>query len=250
MATERPFAPIEAVVFDWYATLGAPIEDGWWSGLRTLIFDAGGTVDEGAIAQWQELPIDHLSWSVSEAEYSAWILQRFRTLLVSCAIPDERLDDVVARSEAIRIAERIEIIEGARATIDALRQSGLAVAVCSNWHWDLDLHLEHNGVRDLFDLVICSAIVGYRKPHPAIFDLVTAGLGVDPERILFVGDDLDADIAGAAAAGMQPVHAGWAIPCRTGHPESVACCTSYDDLLALPMLAEVVGRRDSAPRPA
>jgi HAD superfamily hydrolase (TIGR01509 family) len=234
------------VVFDWYATLGAPIEDGWWSGLRTLIADAGGCVDEVAITEWQEIPTDHRSWSGSEEEYSSWMLERFRTLLGSCAVPDERLDEVVARSEAIRVAEQIEIIEGARATIDTLRTAGLTVAVCSNWEWDLDRHLEHNGVRDLFDLVVCSAIVGYRKPHPEIFDRVLAGLGVAPERILFVGDDLDADIGGATAAGMHVVHAGWAIPCGTDHPDTVACCATYDELLSHPKLAEVVTRSGSA----
>jgi putative hydrolase of the HAD superfamily len=238
--------PVEAVVFDWYATLGEPIEDGWWSGLRTLITGAGGVVDEDAIVDWQQMPIDHVASSTSEAVYSEWVIERFRTLLRSCAVPESELDDVVGRSEAIRLGERIRIIEGARSTVEVLRGAGLVVAVCSNWHWDLDLHLDHNDIGDLFDLVICSAVVGYRKPHPAIFDLVRNGLGIDPARTLFVGDDLEADVAGAIAAGMRPIHAGWAIPCPGGHPGEVACCSSYEELLALPDLVEVLARAGSA----
>lgn len=45
------------------------------------------------------------------------------------------------------------------------------------------------------------AVVG--KPHPALYELATAHLGTRPERTLAVGDRLDTDIAGAAAAGID-----------------------------------------------
>lgn len=44
-------------------------------------------------------------------------------------------------------------------------------------------------------------IVG--KPHPAAYDLILAMTGLDPSRILAVGDRLDTDIDGAIAAGMR-----------------------------------------------
>ena len=51
-----------------------------------------------------------------------------------------------------------------------LRDQGLVVGLCSNWDWDLDRHLDHNGITGLLDFVVCSASAGYRKPHPAIFE--------------------------------------------------------------------------------
>lgn len=232
-------AGVEAVVFDWYATLGRPLVDGWWTKLRELIVASGGTIDEEAILQWQNLPIDHLGASGSKTSYDAWITERLRALLRASSVPERRIAQAVAEGESMRADERVALVDGAVATVEALRAAGLVVALCSNWDWDLDRHLAHNGIRDHFDLVVCSAIVGYRKPHRAIFDVVLDGLGIDAGSILFVGDDLEADIEGATAAGMRPVHAAWATPCGSSHSDSVACCASFDELLALPELAGV-----------
>ena len=40
------------------------------------------------------------------------------------------------------------------------------------------------------------------KPYPAIFQKMSAALGVAPEQTLMIGDNLQTDIAGAVAAGM------------------------------------------------
>ena len=43
----------------------------------------------------------------------------------------------------------------------------------------------------------------YGKPHPDVYDLALAALGVTPARVLAVGDGLATDIAGANAAGLD-----------------------------------------------
>ena len=43
----------------------------------------------------------------------------------------------------------------------------------------------------------------YGKPHPEVYALALAALGVAPARVLAVGDGLATDIAGAAAAGLD-----------------------------------------------
>jgi HAD superfamily hydrolase (TIGR01458 family) len=48
-----------------------------------------------------------------------------------------------------------------------------------------------------------AAVVG--KPSPAFFELAAASLGCDKEHIAVVGDDVEADVAGAQAAGMLGV---------------------------------------------
>jgi putative hydrolase of the HAD superfamily len=51
--------------------------------------------------------------------------------------------------------------------------------------------------------VMVSATLGIRKPEPGIFLAAAEGLGVAPENILFVGDNVEADILGAAKVGMM-----------------------------------------------
>jgi putative hydrolase of the HAD superfamily len=56
-------------------------------------------------------------------------------------------------------------------------------------------------------VVIDSAVVGVAKPDPAIFSIALNALHVPPGRtVLHVGDSLRYDVAGALAAGLQPVH--------------------------------------------
>jgi putative hydrolase of the HAD superfamily len=50
-----------------------------------------------------------------------------------------------------------------------------------------------------------SADYSVRKPNPLLFETAAAKLGVAPENIWFVGDQLDLDIEGAKSAGMKAV---------------------------------------------
>ncbi len=65
--------------------------------------------------------------------------------------------------------------------------------------------IEVLGLNPFFRHVIVSAEVGYRKPHPHIFEQFVEAMCVPADQILFVGDDLDADVQGSRDAGMQPV---------------------------------------------
>jgi putative hydrolase of the HAD superfamily len=50
-------------------------------------------------------------------------------------------------------------------------------------------------------------VVGVAKPDPAIFRIALDALGVPAsDTVLYVGDSLRYDVAGAIAAGLQPVH--------------------------------------------
>ncbi len=62
------------------------------------------------------------------------------------------------------------------------------------------------GLERFLDEIIVSGRLGIRKPHPAIFGELTRLLALAPDEIVFVGDDLQADIVGAQKAGM---HAVW-----------------------------------------
>ncbi|HYB43202.1 MAG TPA: HAD family hydrolase [Candidatus Methylomirabilis sp.] len=62
--------------------------------------------------------------------------------------------------------------------------------------------LEREGIAALFDTVLVSDEVGWRKPKPVIFETALDRLGVDAAEALFVGDRIDADVAGAQGVGM------------------------------------------------
>ncbi len=87
----------------------------------------------------------------------------------------------------------------------ALRQRGLALGVVSNYNALLRAHLTELGLADWFCVMVNSADFGRAKPDPGIFLEGVTQLGVPPERVLYVGDDLENDYHGARRAGLHAV---------------------------------------------
>ncbi len=85
-----------------------------------------------------------------------------------------------------------------------LRQR-VRIGLCSNFSHAPTAHriLEEAGLRGRLDAVAISVDGGVRKPRREIFEAVLAGLRAAPEDTLHVGDNLHADIAGAASFGMR-----------------------------------------------
>jgi HAD superfamily hydrolase (TIGR01509 family) len=61
------------------------------------------------------------------------------------------------------------------------------------------------GISDCFLHVTDSGIVGYEKPHPAIFAAALGKMKVSPEQAIYVGDVRSVDYVGATRAGMQAI---------------------------------------------
>ena len=81
------------------------------------------------------------------------------------------------------------------------------LAVVSNFDYTptaLDI-LERAGVVDLFQTIVVSDEIGWRKPRRDIFDAALSRLGVRASDSLFIGDRADMDVLGAQQVGMDAV---------------------------------------------
>ena len=87
-----------------------------------------------------------------------------------------------------------------------LGDMGIARVVVSNWDVSLREVLDRTGLTALLDGIVISAEVGAAKPDPAIFASALDVAGARPDEALHVGDTLDADVAGARAAGLRALH--------------------------------------------
>lgn len=97
--------------------------------------------------------------------------------------------------------------EGAGDVLAALHAARVRVGLCSNTAshaYIVSLLAAHHLDRHL-DPVVSSAGVGWRKPDRRAFLPLLQAWGLPPEQIAMVGDDLECDIAGAAALGMRTV---------------------------------------------
>lgn len=112
----------------------------------------------------------------------------------------------VLRGESMCTAVFGDVFE----TLTALRAKGYRLGVISNaWAFPFQHIFEKinfNGVTlgSFFEHIIGSYEVGFRKPEPQIFIEAARRFGVAPEQCFFVGDNIDADVRGAANVGMRP----------------------------------------------
>jgi HAD superfamily hydrolase (TIGR01549 family) len=94
------------------------------------------------------------------------------------------------------------------------------LAVVSNFDYSptaLGL-LDDAGVAHLFDAIVVSDAIGWRKPRPDVFHEALRRLGVAPADALFVGDRADIDVVGAQRVGMDVV---WINPARDPLPPDI-----------------------------
>ncbi len=106
---------------------------------------------------------------------------------------------------------QMALLPGAEEALELCREHRLPLALVTNGPADMQLGaVRAVGLEGYFEQVVISgdAAVGVRKPDPRIFGLACAGLGAKPAETVMVGDNLEADVAGALGAGMQAVFLG------------------------------------------
>lgn len=127
---------------------------------------------------------------------------------------------VVSADYLDRLGRAGPVLPGAVAALRRLAARVPVVAVTNGFSAVAHGRLAASGVRDLFSAVVVSDDVAAPKPDPAMFRaaLDLLGTGVEPGRVVMVGDNHAADIVGAAAVGMDTV---WIAPADAG-PSPVA----------------------------
>jgi putative hydrolase of the HAD superfamily len=86
-------------------------------------------------------------------------------------------------------------------TLTAFRSAGCKLGLLSDF--PPEKKLEYMGLSGIWDAVYCSEYSGALKPHSLSFTKLAAEMNLPPEKILYVGNSLSYDVAGAAKAGMK-----------------------------------------------
>jgi putative hydrolase of the HAD superfamily len=211
------------------------------SGASAILLDAGGVL----IFPQPDLlrpPLRALGVSpdvadLERAHYRAMVIQDlavvppvtgtwWREYLVgyfaACGVAEDQCRDLAAEVAAATMGRAwTHVGTGVMAGLRALAALGLPIGVVSNSDGTVQAELRRLGVCYAADghgqapasagvqvgVVVDSAVAGVAKPDPAIFGIALGALGVPASgTVLHVGDSLRYDVAGALAAGLQPVH--------------------------------------------
>lgn len=120
--------------------------------------------------------------------------------------PHERLTkNAVEMSMMYRMAKgHRHLVEHGREAIEALYSRGYKLGIISNLITSQEVPewLERDGLKQYFNPVLLSAVIGLRKPDPEIYRYACREIGFPPERCASVADNLSRDFTGSKEAGI------------------------------------------------
>lgn len=198
--------PVRTVFFDVDGTLVQlvhPADAMWTAALRSLGIDADAEAIAGALRGTDRDLLPRMR--DYRAHRKDFWLAYTESILSSLGIADP----VGQRAHAIQLLfddERwYRVFPEAPAALHALRTAGFRLAIVSNNTDRLPRRLAALGLAQYFDDVTYSEEAGALKPDPAIFHLALRRAGCRAEEAVHAGDDYDADVLGARAAGIPPI---------------------------------------------
>lgn len=231
---------IDALLFDLGGTLVGMDFD--WMARELVALDMA--CESAALARAEVAVPRLVSAKLAEENPPDPVFPFFLTLILVEVLdaPPERIDELVCELTPVFLPDG----KGQKLwssvydeTHDALREFsklGLRMAVVSNSDGTAEAGMKALGLRDYFDVVIDSAVVGVAKPDPGIFKFALEAAGVEASRAIYIGDLYSVDVVGARAAGIHPV-----LLDPHGHWHDVDCFT-------IPSLTEIVRLFEEAHR--
>jgi HAD superfamily hydrolase (TIGR01662 family) len=197
-------------------------------GVRAAFFDVGDTLVEGwapdyrararaALAKhygerdWYEAFLDAVHEPSDQDE--PWHQETLAIIERWLRGQNVSLDDIEIDKIRVLCSLPLDTVasltEGAAEALRWCKARGLKVVLVTNTMWRGDDEVREDwrrfGLADAIDGVASSHDVGWRKPHPAMFERALEVAGVQPADAFMVGDRLRADVWGAKQLGMRGV---------------------------------------------
>ena len=206
--------PFKAALFDFGGTLYSYRNEGL--GLRevlhTLLEKLGASAEPGRVREaFRAASRDAYAAHLEHDYYLHRDLFEDTYRRFAVAITGEEPSAELLRWCHVRQCERVvanfELREDCLSTLRALRAAGLHVAIVSNIDDDYLLPMiDRVRLHEALDAWTSSEEARSCKPHEKIFHTALEKAGCRPEEALFVGDALEADVAGANPLGMTTVY--------------------------------------------
>lgn len=196
----------KAIFWDFDNTLA--YRDGKWTQSLANVLENHGYDDSlrEKYSFWFRNELPWHRWNESHESYfegqSWW---EFVNNVISHAVRDAGVpdshNDKLTRSfkeEYLRL-EAWHLFDETIETLEKSKSLGYSNVIVSNHTPELQWLSEQLGIAEYFDLILTSALVGYDKPHPMIYE--AAEQKDRYEEIYMVGDNHEADVMGGNLRG-------------------------------------------------
>jgi putative hydrolase of the HAD superfamily len=217
---------IRAVFLDAGGVFHFPNEEG----VRQALAEVGFELPPGALLRAHHTAMRRLD-EVGRAHVEGdWSRAYVDGLAAGLGVPESVLEDALTGLRAFfaRPGSWSGVIADSVAALPELAATGVRLAVVSNADGTVEARLRDEGIVQVgdgvgtrVDIVVDSAVVGVAKPDPRIFEPALAATGVRPDEAVHVGDSVLADVGGARAAGITPLHLDPFALCEDGDHDHV-----------------------------
>ena len=226
----------EAFVFDLYGTLADirtnESKPGLWRKMSELYSSLGARYNPAELKK-RYLQINRQAAEQAEAEGvrqygedflgEADVTAVFQALFLEKNVSCSREKAAVfAYFYRMLSREKLKVYDGVKETLERLLKAGKGIFLLSNAQSDFTRpEIELLGLTDYFQGIVISSEEGCRKPSPVFFRRLTERYGLTPEKCLMIGNDVNTDIKGAGAVGMDTLYIHTEVsPQLMGKPEA------------------------------
>ncbi|MFP8954409.1 HAD family hydrolase [Natrialbaceae archaeon A-arb3/5] len=193
-------AAIDTVCFDLDETLCTYTQSG--EVILETAFDRAGLDPCWTIEDYYDRYRDYLEESTDADSLRR---QCFADLAVDAGHDREVGRTVAETYGVVREPDNVEPLPGAVDTLDRL-SGEYRLGLITNGAPELQRSkIEALGLADRFETIVYAGYDAPPKPSPEPFEVALESLGTTPERAVYVGNSVSADVAGAAAAGIRSV---------------------------------------------
>ena len=200
------------LVWDFGGTLG--YRDGLVSGamyqaIEDILPSSRVTLDEvrrtpKSVFPWDapEEPHPHIE---SSEQWWNEVLPRVSKVFAGLDFSSDHADELALRFRSVFTNPAgFSLFEDTVDVLRELRQRGYLNVILSNHVPELEEIVFHLGIREFFEDVFCSALIGYEKPNPSSYEHVRSAFGAR-YRFVMIGDSPNPDVVGPEAVGMQAI---------------------------------------------
>lgn len=167
---------------------------------------------------------------------SVWKDVVYQRLIAELGIHDITWEELFADFDA-RIADSYAPFPKLHEVLTELSQTH-ALGIITNGRGEFQQRtIKRLGIARYFKAILISEIEGVRKPDAEIFHRAVARLGCTPEEAVYVGDNPEADVRAARAAGLKAI---WKRNAAFAEPEADGI---IDNLAELPRLLNTLNSR-------
>ena len=142
---------------------------------------------------------DSLSSDSSSSDSSSDSGSSSESLFLS--LSDSEIHQIAVDMARYINAKTLALLNENRQVLEHLKQAGYPMVLVSNFYGNINQVLKDAEIDGYFKEVIESAVVGVRKPNPAIFALGVCALDLPASQVLVVGDTYGKDIIPAHKLG-------------------------------------------------